>query len=162
VLGLSPADRLGGDQGAAAAGAEPGGYRCRDRGLPLGRATVDGDGPNCERVFRGGDPGDRHLGRGTTVIRTTRRAFLTGAATAVNAQARRVMLGDGAAFDYDRLVLAPGIAIRWGALSGYDEAAATVMPHAWLAGDQTLLLRHQLEAMPDGGTVVISAPANPF
>jgi NADPH-dependent 2,4-dienoyl-CoA reductase/sulfur reductase-like enzyme len=36
------------------------------------------------------------------------------------------------------------------------------MPHAWLAGDQTLLLRRQLEAMADGGTVVISAPANPF
>jgi sulfide dehydrogenase [flavocytochrome c] flavoprotein chain len=83
-------------------------------------------------------------------------------AAVINAQARRVMLGDGAALDYDRLVLAPGIAIRWDALPGYDEAAATVMPHAWLAGVQTLLLRRQLEAIPDGGTVVISAPANPF
>ena len=36
------------------------------------------------------------------------------------------------------------------------------MPHAWKAGEQTLLLRRQLEAMTDGGTVVISAPANPF
>src|SRR5262245_29810820 len=36
------------------------------------------------------------------------------------------------------------------------------MPHAWKAGDQTVLLRQQLEAMPDGGLVVISAPANPF
>src|SRR5260370_12385414 len=36
------------------------------------------------------------------------------------------------------------------------------MPHAWRAGDQTLLLRRQLEAMSDGGTVFISAPANPF
>jgi sulfide dehydrogenase [flavocytochrome c] flavoprotein subunit len=83
-------------------------------------------------------------------------------ATAVDAQARRVTLRNGAAFDYDRLVLTPGIAIRWDALPGYDEAAAGVMPHAWLAGDQTLLLRRQLEAMPDGGTVVISAPVNPF
>jgi sulfide dehydrogenase [flavocytochrome c] flavoprotein subunit len=83
-------------------------------------------------------------------------------AAVINAQARRVMLGDGSALDYDRLVLAPGIAIRWDALPGYDGAAAAVMPHAWLAGDQTLLLRRQLEAMPDGGTVVISAPANPF
>ena len=83
-------------------------------------------------------------------------------AAVINAEARRVMLGDGSALDYDRLVLAPGIAIRWDALPGYDEAAAAVMPHAWLAGVQTLLLRRQLEAMPDGGTVVISAPANPF
>lgn len=82
--------------------------------------------------------------------------------TGADAQARRVMLRDGSALDYDRAVLAPGIAIRWNALPGYDEAAAGVMPHAWLAGDQTLLLRRQLEAMPDGGTVVISAPANPF
>jgi NADPH-dependent 2,4-dienoyl-CoA reductase/sulfur reductase-like enzyme len=36
------------------------------------------------------------------------------------------------------------------------------MPHAWKAGAQTLLLRQQLEAMDDGGTVIISAPANPF
>src|SRR4029079_13002366 len=32
----------------------------------------------------------------------------------------------------------------------------------WKAGEQTLLLRRQLEAMEDGGTVVMSAPANPF
>ncbi len=83
-------------------------------------------------------------------------------ATAVDAQARRVTLRGGSVLDYDRLVLAPGIAIRWDALPGYDEAASAVMPHAWLAGQQTLLLRQQLEAMPDGGTVVISAPANPF
>src|SRR5260370_41988914 len=82
MLGLSSADRLGGNQGAAAAGPEPGGYRCRDAGLSLGRAPVDGDGPNCERVFRRGNPSDRRLGGGTVVIRTTRRHFLTGAATA--------------------------------------------------------------------------------
>ena len=56
---------------------------------------------------------------------------------------------------YDRLVLAPGIDFRWGALPGYDEAAAEKMPHAWKAGAQTLLLRRQLEAMEDGGLVVI-------
>jgi sulfide dehydrogenase [flavocytochrome c] flavoprotein chain len=83
-------------------------------------------------------------------------------ATAVDAPARSVVLADGARLPYDRLVLAPGIEIRWGALPGYDEAAAAHMPHAWLAGEQTVLLRRQLEAMPDGGLVVISAPANPF
>jgi NADPH-dependent 2,4-dienoyl-CoA reductase/sulfur reductase-like enzyme len=85
-----------------------------------------------------------------------------GMANAVDAQARTVTLADGARVPYDRLVLAPGIDIRWGALPGYDEAAAATMPHAWRAGEQTLLLRRQLEAMDDGGLVVISAPANPF
>src|SRR5262245_29744796 len=73
------------------------------------------------------------------------------AATAVDAPARSVTLGDGTRLTYDRLVLAPGIDIRWGALPGYDEAAAALMPHAWRAGEQTMLLRRQLEAMPDGG-----------
>ena len=85
-----------------------------------------------------------------------------GTATAVDAAGKSVTLADGARLPYDRLVLAPGIDIRWGALPGYDEAAAAQLPHAWRAGEQTLLLRRQLEAMPDGGLVVIVAPANPF
>ena len=99
---------------------------------------------------------------GYDVIRAEGVTIVQDRATAVDPQARRVSLRGGAGFDYDRLVLAPGIDIRWGALSGYDEAAAASMPHAWKAGDQTLLLRRQLDAMADGGTVVISAPANPF
>ena len=71
-------------------------------------------------------------------------------------------LSNGARLNYDRLVLAPGIDLRWDGLPGYTEAAAERMPHAWKAGEQTLLLRRQLEAMEDGGLVVISAPANPY
>jgi sulfide dehydrogenase [flavocytochrome c] flavoprotein subunit len=89
-------------------------------------------------------------------------ALARAAASAVDASARSVTLTDGTRLPYDRLVLAPGIDIRWGALPGYDEAAAVLMPHAWKAGEQTLLLRRQLEAMADGGLVVIAAPANPF
>jgi sulfide dehydrogenase [flavocytochrome c] flavoprotein chain len=85
-----------------------------------------------------------------------------GTANLVDAQARSLIVGDGVRLRYDRLVLAPGIDIRWDALPGYDEAAAERMPHAWKAGEQTLLLRRQLEAMEDGGLVVITAPANPF
>ena len=83
-------------------------------------------------------------------------------ATAVDTQGRTVSLSNGARLNYDRLVIAPGIDIRWDGLPGYTEAAAERMPHAWKAGEQTQLLRNQLEAMADGGTVVMSAPANPF
>jgi NADPH-dependent 2,4-dienoyl-CoA reductase/sulfur reductase-like enzyme len=83
-------------------------------------------------------------------------------ATAVDAATRSVTLGDGGRLAYDRLVLAPGIDLNWTGLPGYDEAAAEKMPHAWKAGPQTQLLRRQLEAMEDGGLVVMSAPANPF
>ncbi len=84
------------------------------------------------------------------------------AATAVDRQARSVALGNGAALTYDRLVVAPGSDPRFDALPGYDEAASARMPHAWKAGDQTLLLRRQLEAMEDGGTVVMALPALPY
>lgn len=84
------------------------------------------------------------------------------AATAVDGAARSVTLADGNTLSYDRLVMAPGIDINWTALPGYTEAAAEIMPHAWKAGAQTQLLRRQLEAMEDGGVVVISAPDNPF
>ena len=84
------------------------------------------------------------------------------AATAVDGAARSVTLADGNTLSYDRLVMAPGIDINWAALPGYTEQAAEIMPHAWKAGAQTELLRRQLEAMDDGGVVVISAPDNPF
>lgn len=83
-------------------------------------------------------------------------------AVGVDPVARKVSLRGGTVLDYDRLVLSPGIDFVWGGLEGYDEAASEIMPHAWKAGPQTLLLRKQLEAMPDGGTVIIVAPANPF
>src|SRR5450432_2946760 len=50
---------------------------------------------------------------------------------------------------------------RPGSLSGYDEEAAARMPHAWKAGEQTMLLRRQLEAMDDGGLVALAVPAGP-
>jgi sulfide dehydrogenase [flavocytochrome c] flavoprotein chain len=83
-------------------------------------------------------------------------------ATKIDPQARTVTLREGTALPYDRLVLAPGVDFRWGSPACYDEAAAARMPHAWKAGEQTLLLRRQLEAMEDGGLVAISAPPNPM
>lgn len=83
-------------------------------------------------------------------------------ATGVDPEARQVALAAGDPLPYDRLVLSPGVELIFDALPGYDEAAAQVMPHAWSAGPQTELLRRQLEAMENGGTVVIAAPADPF
>jgi sulfide dehydrogenase [flavocytochrome c] flavoprotein chain len=83
-------------------------------------------------------------------------------ASKIDPQARTVTLSDGTTLPYDRLVLAPGVDFRWGSPAGYDEAAAARMPHAWKAGEQTLLLRRQLESMEDGGLVAVSAPPNPM
>jgi sulfide dehydrogenase [flavocytochrome c] flavoprotein subunit len=78
--------------------------------------------------------------------------------------AKTLRLRGGASLGYDRMILSPGIALRWGAIEGYDEAASQLLPHAWVPADggQTTLLRRQLEAMDDGGVVGIAIPGNPF
>ena len=83
------------------------------------------------------------------------------AAVRIDAKTRIVGLPGGQSLGYDRLVLAPGIDLKFDALSGYDEAAAEKMPHAWKAGEQTLLLRRQIEAMDDGGLIALAVPAAP-
>ena len=69
---------------------------------------------------------DRIIAEGVTVI--------AQAAVKVDPKARTVALADGTSLGYDRLVLSPGIDLKFDALPGYDEAAATKMPHAWKAG----------------------------
>jgi sulfide dehydrogenase [flavocytochrome c] flavoprotein chain len=92
--------------------------------------------------------------RGITVVQA--------AATAIDAAARTVTVEGGKRFDFDRCIVSPGVDMKYGSIAGYTEAAAEVMPHAWKAGPQTVLLRKQLEAMKDGGVVIIAAPADPF
>ena len=76
---------------------------------------------------------------------------------------KKTITGVTGTMAYDRLVLAPGIDFRFDEIAGYDpEKTPLLMPHAWKAGEQTLLLRRQLEAMPDGGTFVLSIPPAPF
>lgn len=80
----------------------------------------------------------------------------------VDANGKSVKLAGGQTLPYDKLLLSPGIDFRWNAIEGYDEAASLKAPHAWKAGDQSVLLKKQLETMPDGGTFVMVAPGNPF
>jgi sulfide dehydrogenase [flavocytochrome c] flavoprotein subunit len=91
---------------------------------------------------------------GVTVVHDT--------VAAIDAVGKKVTLKSGKTLPYDRLVVSPGIDFKWTAISGYSEQAASVMPHAWKAGAQTTLLRQKLEAMKDGGLVVMVAPPNPF
>ncbi len=83
-------------------------------------------------------------------------------AAKVDAAKKTVTLRGGATLNYDKLVLSPGIDLKWGAIAGYDEKASEALPHAWKAGPQTMLLRRQLEAMKDGGVFLMSVPADPF
>lgn len=80
----------------------------------------------------------------------------------VDTSKRTITLNDGVRLGWDKLVLSPGVDMRWNALEGYDQAAAERAPHAWKAGTQTQLLRQQIESMPDGGLFIMVIPDSPF
>jgi NADH dehydrogenase FAD-containing subunit len=83
--------------------------------------------------------------------------------TAIDTGKRTVTTSGGKSFAYDRLVLAGGIELMFDKVQGYDAEAQKTIKHAWKAGpDQTGVLRQQLEAMPDGGTFVMSVPMKPY
>jgi sulfide dehydrogenase [flavocytochrome c] flavoprotein subunit len=84
------------------------------------------------------------------------------AVAAIDRNARTIRLADGSEMGYDRLVVAPGIDLRFDSVPGYSEEAAEVMPHAWKAGPQTQLLKKQLDALADGSLIVMVAPPNPY
>jgi sulfide dehydrogenase [flavocytochrome c] flavoprotein chain len=81
---------------------------------------------------------------------------------AVDPTRRQARLGGGTALAYDRLVFAAGIRFLWDRPQGYTPDVAARLPHAWQAGEQTLLLARQLAAMRPGGVVAISVPAGPM
>jgi NADPH-dependent 2,4-dienoyl-CoA reductase/sulfur reductase-like enzyme len=83
-------------------------------------------------------------------------------AEAIDRDRKVVRLADGAELPYDRLAVAPGIDLRYDSVPGYSEAASEAMPHAWIAGPQTQLLKRQLDALPDGALIVMVTPPNPY
>lgn len=92
--------------------------------------------------------------RGVKVVHDT--------AKVVDGARKKVVLAGGGELEFDRCIVSPGIDFKWGAIEGTGQEIADKLPHAWKAGPQTLLLRRQLEAMPDGGVFIISPPVDPF
>lgn len=83
--------------------------------------------------------------------------------TAVDADKRVVRLAKGGDLAYDRLVLSPGVDFMYDGLPGLQSASAQqAILHAWKAGPQTVALRKQLEAMPDGGVFAMTIPKAPY
>ena len=83
--------------------------------------------------------------------------------TSIDADKRVVKLAGGAELMYDRLIVSPGVDFMWDSLPGMTQAGAQdKVLHAWKAGAQTVALRKQLEAMPDGGVFAMSIPLAPY
>lgn len=84
-------------------------------------------------------------------------------AIAVDADRREVRLQSGAPIRYDRLIVSPGVDFRFDDVPGLAGAVAqSRILHAWKAGAQTVSLRRQLEAMPDGGVFAMHIPKAPY
>jgi NADPH-dependent 2,4-dienoyl-CoA reductase/sulfur reductase-like enzyme len=83
-------------------------------------------------------------------------------AAAIDREKREVRLADGTRLAYDRLVVSPGIDLKYDSVPGWGKEHEEVMPHAWKAGPQTTLLKAKLDAVPDGGIIVMIAPPNPY
>ena len=83
--------------------------------------------------------------------------------TSINPEKRTVRLAGGDELPYDRLILSPGVDFMMDGLPGMAKAGAQdQVLHAWKAGPQTLALRRQLEAMPDGGVYALTIPLAPY
>ncbi|MDP2032367.1 MAG: FCSD flavin-binding domain-containing protein [Polaromonas sp.] len=92
---------------------------------------------------------------GVTVVRDM--------ASAIDTARRTVTLAGGATIAYDKLVVSPGIDLVYSSIEGLQQAqAAGQILQAWKAGPETVALRRQLEAMPDGGVYAITIPEAPY
>lgn len=100
-------------------------------------------------------PYDGLVKRGVQVVRDY--------ATQVDPERKEVRLKNGDPVRYDRLIVSPGVDFLWDGIPGLaSEAARNTVLHAWKAGPQTVALRRQLEAMPDGGVYALHIPMAPY
>ena len=73
------------------------------------------------------------------------------------------VLASGPSIAYDKLILSPGIDLMFDSIAGLRAVSAEGrILQAWKAGPETVALRRQLEAMPNGGTYAITIPEAPY
>jgi len=119
---------------------------------PISNLVVGGTRELSDLTTSYGALSSRH---GVRVVRDT--------AAKIEAATKTVTLASGATIRYDKLVLSPGIELMFDGVQGLREAQASgQMLQAWKAGPETMALRRQLEAMPDGGVYAIAIPEAPF
>lgn len=83
-------------------------------------------------------------------------------ATQIDRDKKEVVLSTGQRLPYDRLVVSPGIDLKYDSVPGWSKEVEDQMPHGWKPGRQTQLIKQRLDAVPNGGTIVMIAPPNPY
>jgi sulfide dehydrogenase [flavocytochrome c] flavoprotein chain len=83
--------------------------------------------------------------------------------SAIDADKKQVRLASGGTLPYDKLIVSPGVDLNFGTIEGLQAARDSgAILQAWKAGAETIALRKQLEAMPDGGVYAIAIPEAPY
>lgn len=113
-------------------------------------------------LFLGGLAGIDEICHGYRQISQPNLKIINQTAAAIDRHAKVVVLVDGAKVPYDRLVLSPGIALRYDSVPGWGKAFEGQMPHGWRGSGQISLLKSKLDAVRDGGLIIIIAPPNPY
>jgi len=116
----------------------------------------------CSNLFLGGLRTLQSITHSYAPLKAHGIDVVTDVAIDVNATRKVVTLLSGTRISYDRLVLSPGVDVRLDSINGYGLETTRTMPHAWRTGQQMTILKDQLDAMPDGGVVVIAPPAGPY
>lgn len=114
-------------------------------------------------LYLGGFRSFKSLTHNYAAVKARGITVISDVASDIDTTARTVTLANASApLSYDRLVVAPGIDIKYDSVIGYSPAAAEIMPHAWQGGPQTWLLKKKLLSLSDGGLVVMTVPTNPY
>ena len=99
----------------------------------------------------------------TALARTHGVTVVKDMVASIDTTRKVAVLASGGSIRYDKLVLSPGIELMWDGVAGLKQANADGrILQAWKAGAETVALRRQLEAMPDGGVFTITVPEAPY
>jgi sulfide dehydrogenase [flavocytochrome c] flavoprotein subunit len=114
-------------------------------------------------VVLGGHRQMADITRGYDGLKALGVKVVQGDVTAIDAAGKKVRLANGTELAYDRLILSPGIDFMLDGTPGLAGALDSGrVTHSWKAGPQTVALRRQLEAMPDGGVFAMAIPKVPY
>lgn len=113
-------------------------------------------------LFLGGLAGIDEINHGYRQIRHPNLKIISQTAATIDRDGKVVVLADGAKVPYDRLVLSPGIALRYDSVPGWGKPFEGQMPHGWRGSGQISLLKNKLDAVYDGGLIIIIAPPSPY
>ena len=79
----------------------------------------------------------------------------------VDRNRQTVKLASGTSIAYDRLIISPGIDIKFDSIEGYSIDAQTRMPHGLKSAKQIQIIKRQITNMPKGGTFVMVPSSDP-